>query len=181
MNNATKIRTISHVMELGCIAVAVLILGFQLYFLTVLRINPDLVLPVIQDKGSALAMSDAANAAFVFAALLNMLPSLMLCFGLWHLGRMFKLFKEGSYFSDQSVSHLLLFALSGLINQLLASHLVSLAGTVARIGSDSNFINISVTVDQRGLVQLLAWGTFVAVAWIMREGMRIAKENAEFV
>ncbi len=181
MDNTIKIRNISQLMQYSCLALAFLIIGFQLYFFVIIRINPDLIMPVIVDKRNAIAIAEAGPETYALAGLLYMLPSLLRSYGIWHLSRMFKLFKEGTYFSDQSISHLLWFSLIGFVTQLLASQLQSLAGAIARIGSESNFLNISITIDQQGIVQLLAWGTFLAIAWILREGIRIVNENAEFV
>ena len=181
MDNTRKIRNISKVMQYSCVASAVLLVGFQLYFLTMIRINPDLILPVMTDNRTSMAISEAGSVQFLFAGLIFILPSLLISYAVWHLSRMFNLFRKGSYFSDEGASHLLVFSFVGLVTQLIASQLASLAGTVARVGTESNSLDINITISQQGLVQLLAWGTFFAVAWIMREGIRMAKENAEFI
>lgn len=181
MKNRSRIQTVSKFMQFACMAVALFVFAFQLYFMVMIRLNPDLVMPVVEARRTVMEIAGAGLLPYLLAVLLYTLPSLLMSYAIWHLSRMFRNFSRGEYFTEQSVSHLLLFSLLGFVTQLTASLLESLAGTASRIGAADNFISISISIDRESLVQLLAWGTFFVVAWILREGIQLAKENAEFI
>lgn len=181
MENRSRIHLISKIMQFACLAIAVLIVAFQLYFIVMIRFAPDFVMPVVVERRIAEEIIAAGFLSYLVAALLFTLPSFVMSYAIWLLAKMFRSFREGEYFSEKGASYLLLFSFLGLATQILTPVVEAVAGAVARMGTGENFIAFSFTIDRDSLVQLLAWGTFFAVAWILREGVQLARENAEFV
>ena len=181
MQNTRKIHALSKLLQHGCLGIAVLLVGFQLYFTLMIRLNPALVMPVVTERAIANTIASAEPLGYWLASLVYLLPTLALAYGIWHLSRMFNGFANGNYFTEQSVAHLLIFSLVGFVTQLLGPVVQALAGLLGRLGKPENFLELNITIDQEGIIQLIAWATFFVVAWIMREGTRLAKENAEFI
>ncbi len=115
------------------------------------------------------------------AWIILLIPSMLIAYGVWRLGYMFRSFRLGNYFSDESVNHLLVFSLCGFVGQFFAPLFDALAGLVASLSTSEANFDLYLNIDGLEGAQLLAWATFVTVAWILREGIRLAKENEEFV
>jgi hypothetical protein len=181
MDNIKRIRKVSQVMQYTCYAAVVLILGFQLGFTVLIWLNPELATQFLAARDTVAAIYEGRWYTSFPAWLLYLVPSAILAYGTWRLACMFRLFKQGAYFSEDSASHLLMFSLAGFVAQFFGPVFGALAGTVAQLGNEHGEISFSIHIDGLEIIQLIAWATFMTVAWILREGFRLAKENAEFI
>ena len=138
-------------------------------------------MPVMAAKNTVTAIYEGRWFTSVPAWFIFLIPSALLAYGTWRLACMFRLFRQGDYFSEASAAHLLVFSLSGFLAQFTAPLFGALAGLVAQIGNEHGSIEFSINIDGFEVIQLLAWATFMIVAWTLREGFHLAKENAEFI
>lgn len=181
MENSTKIRKVSRVLQYASLIAVLFTIGLQLLLFFILWRNPEAFAPVISAQGTTTALDPSKPWTSIPAWLINLMPSLMLSYGIWRLSCMFRLFSLGAYFSDESANHLLVFSLLGFMAQFLGPVFSGLAGLVAQIGNEHGEVSVQLNLDSFEIVQLIAWATFMTVAWILREGTRLAKENAEFI
>lgn len=181
MDNSTKIRKVSKAMQYISFGTVLLMIAMQLTFSLLMRLQPEQVLKVVDSKDIVTFIYQASPLYAIPAWLIYLLPSLLLGYGIWRLGLMFRLFSRGAYFSDECVNHLLVFSLMGFVAQFFNPLFRAAAGLVAQLGNEHGQINLSVGVNGFSAAQLIAWVTFMIVAWILREGIRLARENAEFI
>jgi|TARA_B100000315_G_scaffold33967_1_gene28693 hypothetical protein len=181
VDNLRKIKRVSSILQyasylvVGWIIVLVLALSIFLW-----RI-PEEVVPLLRANHPAIRISETNMFFAIPAWIIFLIPSTLMAYGVWRLGCMFRSFRLGNYFSDVSVNHLLVFSLCGFVGQFFAPLLDALAGLVASLSTSEANFDLYLSIDGLEGVQLLAWATFVTVAWILREGIRLAKENEEFV
>ena len=181
MDNSRKIRLVSRTLEYACYVVAALVVLLQISFSVLMWLAPELAEPLLVAKGVVNAIAEANPTRAVPAWIIYLLPSVAMAYGIYRLGRMFGLFKAGAYFSEPAAAHLIIFSLLGLLVQFVSPVFSGLAGWVAQLGNEHGTVEFNITIDGTELIQLLAWATFLTVAWIIREGMRLQTENAEFI
>ncbi len=118
----------------------------------------------------------------IFAASsFHMMTVLVLVYGVWHIRKLFLLFHQAVFFSNESAHHLQAFGQALLISALLKP-----------VGSVFYSYLISKDDPPGEKVMLIEFGaseislifiacTFMVITWILREGHRLSTENATFV
>jgi hypothetical protein len=181
MNNSSKIIKVSSALQYTSYVVVGLIFVLALAFSVFLWLIPEEVIPLMAANQSVTRISEASLIAAIPAWLIYLTPSMLICYGVWRLSCMFREFKLGNYFSEAGVNHLLVFTLCGFVGQFLAPLFGALAGLVASASTaDANF-DVYLSIDGLEVVQMMTWATFMTVAWILREGIRLSRENQEFI
>jgi len=110
-----------------------------------------------------------------------MLISLVFIYGLWQLRSLFKLFKQGVFFSSQAAQHLYYFSITIFIIALLkpiVSGVLSVLLTMTNpVGK--RLLVIEFTRNEFALIFIA--GALLAITWILQEGRKLVEENAEFI
>lgn len=112
---------------------------------------------------------------------LSMIPQIALLYGVWHLKLMFSGFAAGAFFGPSSAGHLKHFA-RGLLGFALLDFIIELPLSAYVVwelppGTRKATLSLGWNDFQILLLSLL----FFALTRIMAEGMRLARENEEFV
>lgn len=181
MDNSSKIQKVSSILQYLSYVTAGLIIILALLFSVFLGDIPANLVPLLNANPAALRIREAALLVALPAWLIYLSPSFLLAYGVWRLGCMFSLLKVGTYFSDEAVSHLLVFTLCGFVGQFFAPIFGAIAGFVVSPRTATPNFDIYLNIDGLEVVQLMTWATFMTVAWILREGIRLTKENEEFI
>jgi hypothetical protein len=112
---------------------------------------------------------------------LAMVSRLILIYGLWRLTLMFRSFAQGTFFTLETESHLRAFAYS-VFGYTAVDFVMELPITALVTWSNppgERFVSLSFGWNE---VQLLIFGGLLfALTHVIAEGLRLARENAEFV
>lgn len=117
----------------------------------------------------------------VLAGGLSMLTMLVLVFGISHLRRLFILFRNGEFFSESSARHLHIFGMTLFISALLKPVLSAALSVILTMGNPPGQKTLCIEFGSREISMVFIAGTILAITWILREGQKLATENAEFV
>jgi hypothetical protein len=113
--------------------------------------------------------------------LVSCVPAGILMYGVWRLLLLFGLYRNGALFSPAIANHIQVFA-AMLMLKVVTSPLVDiLLGLVLTMNNPVGERGISISIGSNDLSVLFLSGVMFAIAWIMREGQRLAEENAEFI
>ena len=115
------------------------------------------------------------------AILITAVPVVALLPGLYRLSALMKGFALGHYFLESSVQNLYRFCFWLLISTLLKIVSIPLLSLALTINNPAGQRSIVVTVDGQMLSILFIAGIFFVISRILKEGQKIAQENAEFV
>jgi len=181
VDNSRKIKQVSSILQYASYLVVGWIIVLALALSIFLWRIPEEIIPLLRVNHAAIRISETNMLFAIPAWIIYLIPSMLIAYGVWRLGCMFRSFKLGNYFSEESVNHLLVFSLCGFVGQFFAPLFDALAGFVASLSTSEANFDVYLNIDGLEGAQLLAWATFVTVAWILREGIRLAKENEEFV
>lgn len=179
MNNVSKIKRLSAAMQLFCSLLITALPIWLIWFwynyeqnLSALSIaNPNVLL-----DSQYIHIYQPILAAAI-SALFMLLP----LWGLWHLRRLFKLFRSGVFFTEKSVRHMHIFALTIFISALLKPISSALLSVVLTLENPPGQKALAISFGSNEISQIFMAGVLIAVTWILREGQRIASENAEFI
>jgi hypothetical protein len=183
MNQSTKIRWVSLALQYLCyvfLGFIALLIGFTLFDVLFRPEN----LTVYLDDGVVFYMQKFAAAPAVRAwpaTLITWVPTLATFYAFWRLSRLFGQFKVGVYFTEVNAQHLFIFALLCFFAQLLAFPVYGIADLILTIGTDTPATGMPLRLDGDEISNFVIYGSFLVIAWILREAIRLADENAEFV
>lgn len=183
MQNSTKIQKISKALHYACL----LGMGFWVIFLVWTLINiayiPDALPDYMADFFLPLLnrMHEASLIRAVPAALVFSIPNLMVIYIYWRMALLFKLSSRGIFFSEELANHLLVIASLRLVTSLISFPLLAVSDYILTIGNSLDPAGMPFQVNGDELSNLVVTGTFIVVAWIMREGIRLKNENEAFV
>jgi DUF2975 family protein len=124
---------------------------------------------------------DASFYRRIFGFGLSMIPRSILLYGLWRLYRMFKSFSNGQVFTLSAEKHLRAFAWSVLGFALVDTFMeMPLSAYLTwHNPPGERFVEMSVELSDLHLIFFSV--LFFALTRVMAEGLRLARENAEFV
>ena len=183
MDNATKIRRVSTVL----IYASYFVMAFWAIFIYATLYNiyvgrdaldeylNDILIPTLTRMGESDLIVSIPAAVIYFA------PTTVWIYGFWRLAKLFKLFKKGVYFSDEGANHLFVFASLACLIYVFQTPLRGVADWVLTLGSDLKPYGMPLLINFDEGSDLILLMTFLTVSWVLREAIKIAKENAEFV
>ena len=178
MQNLDKIRLVSRWMWLACnIALMCLPLFMIWVWLDFERFAPF----IGHTLGLPLQREYLGPLNLLLGFLCSLIPVSVILVGIWRLRQMFHNYQHGILFSQSNADHLLIFARMLFISVLLtpiSSALLSVALTFSNPPGQRSLV---LSLGSYQFATLFLAGVFMAVAWIMREGHRLANENAGFV
>ena len=183
MSNSNKIQRVSIVLQYLCYAFIALATFFVLGSLFNLLVSPEVLQEYIADAAipTLIRISEASASRAIPATLIFFTPVALIMYAYWRLSQLFGVYKQGIYFSDANADHLFAFALISFIGQLLGFPIIGIADYVVTIGVADIPYGMPFFIDGDEIPNLILSGAFLTISWIMREGIRIANENAEFV
>lgn len=182
MDNSIKIRWISRGLEFVCYGYLTY-LGLLLIATTYDNIyRPENLSGYIASE--ALFYGERIRAAVwwraVPATMVNFLPFSAAVYAYWRLSRLFVNFRKGNYFTENNAQHLFIFALLNFFGMSLAFFVFYVGDFIVTLGTDLD-PQAFITIDGDEFPNFLAMGSFVVIAWILKEAVKVARENAEFV
>ncbi|MEM7359648.1 MAG: DUF2975 domain-containing protein [Pseudomonadota bacterium] len=179
MNNIARIKTISRLMEHFCLIVMIALPMWVIWFWT----NADQYLAELSFARESLLLDMQYIELYqlVLAGGLSMLSILVLVYGISHLRRLFVLFQQGEFFSEHSARHLHIFGLTLFISALLKPVVSAALSLILTMGNPPGQKSVVVEFGSREISMIFIAGTILVITWILREGQKLAAENAEFV
>lgn len=179
---AAGIRRLSLPLEYGCYAVIFIWFAGTVYFSTMVWVAPQQIAYLFGDLGPLVVrIGQASLVKSIPAWLMLIVPAVLYIYGYWHLSQVFRSYKRQVFFSDNNASHLFHFALAGFLGFVATTPLQGLAEATLTLGTTQRAQGMPLVINGDEVFDLIAWGAFLTVSWVMREGTRIAQENAEIL
>lgn len=178
MNSISRIKTLSSLLSATCLLLIVLLPLSAAYFWINFEQSSQLLGPRFD---RVLQIDTIEPWQIVSAAVFSLMTTLVLVIGLWNLRQLFKNFKRGDFFTEQSTGAL--FTLSKVL--FLSAILKCLSSAVLSVlltwnnGAGEKSLIVSFGSNELWLLFIAA--TFLAITWSFKEGQKLAQENAEFV
>jgi hypothetical protein len=178
MDNTTKIRRVSIALRFACLIYLIcsplLTLGIWLNFEQLgANTEPFSNLP--------LQMEYIGPVNLILGFLVSCLPMGIMMYGVWRLRLLFGLYRTGALFTPAIACHIQVFA-AMLMLKVVTSPIVDIfLSLFLTMNNPAGERSISISLGSDDLSVLFLSGVMFAVAWIMREGQRLAEENAEFI
>jgi Protein of unknown function (DUF2975) len=171
-----RIRFLSHVMAMLCAATSVLLAAAMLVY-WVATPSETLLAALGLPR---MTFADIGSMSRVFAFVISMIPLGVLIYGLMNARACFKAFAAGQIFSIHTVGKLRAFSLAVLASAFLKP-LAGAALSVLLTWNASGPKSLVLNVGSDTLLALIFAGTVAVIAWVMRDAIAIADENAQFV
>lgn len=183
MDNTAKIRIVSSTLIYGCYAMMLACAGFIYGTLFNVYTGRDALGDYLNDIHipTLLRMGEADLILSIPSAVIYFLPTALVIYALWRLSNLFKLFREGQYFSSEGANHLYIFALLFCLIHVLGTPLAGVADYVLTLGTDLQPYGMPLRINGDEVLLLMFYATFLMVSWILREAIKIAEENKGFV
>lgn len=179
MNKLSKIQRLSAAMAIFCLVLLIALpICMALFWL-----NFDKNISGLPAAQPSIFLSEQYIQAYqvVLAAAISMVALLVPLYGIWHLRKLFGLFRTGIFFSENAVRHMYVFGLTLFIGALLKPLLGAVLSVVLTIENPPGLKSLAIQFGSNELFQILMAGTLTAITWILREGQKLAAENAEFI
>ncbi|MFM1896252.1 MAG: hypothetical protein RLZZ385_1326 [Pseudomonadota bacterium] len=178
MDNLDKLRRVSAVLQWACtfyLVTAPLVLAG-------LWLNFDRFGPQVEALRSLPIQLEYVGPMNLWLGFfLSGVPVGLVMVGVWRLRRLFGLYRTGVLFSAESAGHLHAFAVLLFSSVLLSPFTRALTSVVLTMGNPPGQRTLALSFGSTDLSKLFIAGVLLAVAWILREGYRLARENEAFV
>lgn len=178
MSNIRKIQLVSSVMMTFCLIAMIAIPLLSLWvwldfnsFASSVAANSKLFL-----RPETITMSQR-----VLAFITHILPVLVLLLGINYLRHLFGLYRQAIFFSADNTRCWYRFAVLLFLSTLIQPIKHALLSIILTWNNPPGQKALSVSFGSAELSALFVSGILLLVAWVMREGHRLARENAEFV
>lgn len=178
MENNLKIRRVSTVLRLACDAY--LILRPLMAILIWLNLE-SLAGGSTPYFNQPLRMEFIGPMNLVLGFGISAIPMGLMLYGVWHLRQLFALYRLGTFFAPENARHLHVFAAMLLVTVVTSPVIDILMSIAMTMNYPAGQRAVSIDLSSGDLSMLFLAGVMFAIAWIMREGHRLAAENAEFV
>jgi hypothetical protein len=183
MDNSVKIHKVSLTLQYICylfLALAGFLIVMTIYNV---NFNPEVLNEYISDEAMRFIgyIEQAPAIRAIPASILLFFPLPLVMYAYWRLSLLLGLFKRGTYFTEANAQHLFMFALLWFLFQILPMPMIFIADLLLTVGTGIQDRGISVMINGDEIPHFLASGSFLVIAWILREAVKIARENAEFV
>jgi hypothetical protein len=133
---------------------------------------------------AGLPAAGAGNLGFptrLLAFLVSMLPLAALIWGLGQARRCFDGFARQQFFTAETVGSLRAFAMAVFVSTLLQPFAYSALSLILTWTNPAGQRALAISISSDMLLGQLFAGTITVIAWVMREAIAIADENAQFV
>jgi len=182
-DTVARIRRLSLPLEYACYAVILIWLVGAIYFSVMVWVAPEQISHLFGDLGPLVVrISQASLLKAVPAWLMFMVaPAALYIYGYWHLSQVFRSYKKEVFFSNSNARHLFHFALAGFLGFIATTPLLGFADATLTLGTSQRAQGMPLVINGDEVFDLIAWGAFLTVSWVMREATRIAQENAEIL
>ena len=182
-DTVARIRRLSLPLEYGCYAVIFTWFAGALYFSAMVWVAPEQISYLFGDLGPLVVRIGQASLLKAIPAWLMFMvtPAALYIYGYWHLSQVFSSYKKQVFFSNNNARHLFHFALAGFLGFIATTPLLGLADATLTLGTSQRAQGMPLVINGDEVFDLIAWGAFLTVSWVMREGTRIAQENAEIL
>jgi len=117
----------------------------------------------------------------VCAAVYNITATLILVYGLSQLKRLFNNFKQGNFFTEESVQSMHRFCIVMFVSAVFRVLSPTVLSLLLTINNGPNQKALIVTFGSNEFWFLFIAATFLAITWSFKEGQELANENASFV
>lgn len=176
MDNKLKIRRVSRLLRWASDAYLILkpLLAIAIW------LNFDTMAGSIE-ASAQLQMEFVGPINLLLGFLVNCIPMGLMLYGVWHLRQLFGLYTTGIVFTVATARHLHTFATILLITVITSPLIDILQSFVLSMNHPEGERMLSVNLSSADLGNLFLAGVMFAIAWIMREGHRLAAENEAFV
>ena len=179
MDKTSKIHQLSLTMSRFCALLMVAIPSYITWFWFNFEENTSNL--SIAHHSVLIDMQFIQTYQLVIAWIYSIIVAGILVYGLSRLRELFKLFHRGIYFSDECASNLHRFGLTLFATALLKPVTSSVLSLLLTIGNPEGKKTLVFEFGSTELFTIFIAGTFMAITWILREGQKHVKENAEFV
>ncbi|WP_282605873.1 DUF2975 domain-containing protein [Pelagibius sp. Alg239-R121] len=178
MSNLNRIQRAGRVMSGLCLLIIfALPLILALVWTNLEHLGPE----VLAQLPSQVRFEALGPGTLLLGFAINLLPVIVLIYGLIQLRRLFTSYSQGIIFSSEQAGRLRKFALASILSvcvQILSNSLLSVVLTFNNPPGNRQ-LAVSLSSDQLGTIFLGA--VFLVIAWIMGEASRIAEDNAQIV
>lgn len=134
-----------------------------------------------QRAGVPIVMDNVTSLQRWLGFTVSAVPMALTLYGVWHLRQLFRHFRDGELFSDATTRHLFAFAVMLFLSALASPVASALTSVVLTMGNPPGQRALSLQLGSGQLAMLFLGGVFTVIAWIMREGHKLAIENREIV
>ncbi len=178
MDNVSKIRRVSRWMVIACNVILILLPACILW----IWIDFDRFAPLlVRTQGLPLQPENIGPINLILGFIVSMVSASVILYGVVRLRRLFLRFQQGDLFNEPNAQHLLVFAKMLFISVLVSPVAGALLSILLTMNNPPGQRAITLSIGSNEIAVLFLSGIFIAVAWIMREGYRLAAENKEFV
>lgn len=115
------------------------------------------------------------------SALYSIAATLVISYALSQLKRLFNNFKQGSFFTDESVSSMHRFCKALFASAVLKVLTVPILSVLLTLNNGPNQKALIVNLGSDDFWLMFIATTFLAITWSFKEGLKLADENASFV
>lgn len=176
-HRAERIRRLSKIMSGLYLATSVILTAGTLYYW--FATPPADIL-----TAAKLPVTGVENLGFptrFLAFLVSMLPLAALICGLRQAQRCFNGFAKQQFFTAETVGSLRAFAMAVFVSTLLQPFAYAVLSLILSWTNPAGLRTLSIGISSDMWLGLLFAGTIIVIAWVMREAIAIADENAQFV
>ncbi len=117
----------------------------------------------------------------ITAGSFSLLSSLIFAYGLYQLRKLFINFTAREYFTQPNLECMYRFSLILFVSATLKLFDTAVMSVVLTWNNPPGERALSITFSSTQFWSLFIAATFLAITWSFREGVELAKENAEFV
>ncbi|GEM_PF-3764340 len=115
------------------------------------------------------------------ATLINFTPTILVCYAYWRLSRLFIAVRRGNILVASNAQHVYVFAVCSFIGYFTAPILHWLVDLFVILGTDLRSGGIQISIDGTEIPFFLNFAAFVVISWMLKEGVKMARENEEFI
>lgn len=173
----TRIRILSRVMAMACLATAVLLSAAMAAYWAVTP-TPTLFshagLPTFPTH-------DIDIVTRIFAFAIAMIPLGALIWGLLSARHCFAAFARGEVFAPAPIRQLRLLAIGVAASALLKPFAGAALSVLLSMRGTAGMKTLAFNIGSDTLIALIFAGTVAVIAWVMSEALAIAEENQQFV
>jgi hypothetical protein len=176
-HRAERIRRLSKIMSGLYLATSVILTAGTLYYW--FATPPADIL-----TAAKLPVTGVENLGFpirLLAFLVSMLPLAALIWGLRQAQQCFNGFAKQQFFTAETVGSLRAFAMAVFVSTLLQPFAYAALSLILSWTNPAGQRALSIGISSDMWLGLLFAGTIIVIAWVMREAIAIADENAQFI
>ncbi|NKB32596.1 MAG: DUF2975 domain-containing protein [Pseudomonadales bacterium] len=183
MDNTNKIRNVSTALYYSCLVLIAIWIVWVGALLVNVWYRPDALGDYINALWipTLLSMGEADLIRAIPAAILITIPDLLYVYALWRLSKVFQSFRKGIYFTEETANHLFIFSVILFFYHLFSKLVFALADVFLAHDLPASHYLWPLHLYGDGPTKFVFFIAIMTISWVLREAIKIAKENAEFV